>query len=340
LLEQPRHAYPFVGVRAHTSEPGHCTRHAPQCASFVSATQLFAPQHTRPLPHPVPSGGAEREQLSVAVVVLVTQLAARHVRVVTDRDREPVVSHAFANPPQPDHAPVVVLPHVSPSVSRMQASVSTRGMNRHTPSMHVGSITVRERDPLSAQTEAYSQAPHAPSCATPQSAAPSHASHVCRISLQKRSQGGDSWIEHVPSPQRSVPLQYTPSSHSSSFASNTHPRLGSHVSVVHPSPSSHTTSTPTHAPEAPHASCSVHALPSSQDTPRQSGSAQSLRPSQSSSIPSSQAVSISLHAPSAQPATTSQRSPSRQRDESGRKKHSPSTQSGSAQSVGEAQSLD
>ena len=115
----------------------------------MSATQLFAPQHTRPLPQPVPSDGAEREQLSDCVVVRPWQLPLAQARVVTERERVPVVSHAFENPPQPDHAPVVVEPHESPSVSRVHASCSEVGVKTQVPSMHIGVITVRVRVPLS-----------------------------------------------------------------------------------------------------------------------------------------------------------------------------------------------
>ena len=73
------------------------------------------------------------------------------MRAVIVRDRVPAVAQGLAKPPQAPQAPVVAVPQVVPSVSRLQGSDSLPVSTVHTPSVQRGVWTDREREPVSPQ---------------------------------------------------------------------------------------------------------------------------------------------------------------------------------------------
>jgi hypothetical protein len=127
---------------------------------IVVCTQTpYAPQISPP-PQGIPS--VSRAQAIVSTEVWTPHAPAEQVGLLTDRLRVPLRSHASAKPPHGLHAPRVGAPHAAPSVSRGQppVSVSTRSVGTHSPAApQENVVTVRERSPVVAHTDANVHAP-------------------------------------------------------------------------------------------------------------------------------------------------------------------------------------
>lgn len=277
-----------------------------------------------------------------SLLVCVAQLDAAQLRRMTDRDCEPPSSQVPEKLPQAPHVPYVVEPQLVPSVSRAQAMSSVVLATVHMPLLQRGVITLRLRIPVSSQVFSYPPHElHAPIVGAPQSESITHSSQVLVVSLQNIPHGGALCAEQEPAAQVSLPLQKKPSSQAAAFGADMHaPLIGSQVSSVHSLPSSQTMGCPAQRRVSVQTSASVHALPSSHAMPTQSGSAQSISPSQSSSSPSAHEVSVGGHigppsrmipARGTQPTPGSHHSSLAQRVWSPRMKHSESAQNPRAQ---------
>lgn len=112
---------------------------------------------------PQVSPSVSREQGRLSLVVVLAQVAAPHVGVVTLRLCVPVVSQVLENPPQELQAPYITVPHEIPSVSRIHAPFSDVATGSHDDDAQVGVVTLRERMPDSSQVpENPPHALHAP----------------------------------------------------------------------------------------------------------------------------------------------------------------------------------
>src|SRR5262245_29600315 len=118
-------------------------------------------QHRIPPPQLVPSATV-REHARDSVVATFAHAPVRQVGVVIVRDCVPVVSHAFANPPHAPQAPVVTVPQLVPSVSRVQACMSVLAMSAHDVPEQVGVVTDRVRVPDSSHVDENVHMPNVP----------------------------------------------------------------------------------------------------------------------------------------------------------------------------------
>jgi len=101
------------------------------------------------LPQLTPS--VVREQVPVSVVIELPQLPPEQSRPVRVRVRLPLSSQVESKPEHPDHAPVVVLPQLVSSVTRVQAPLSVRAESPQAPIAQTRSVIVRVLDPVSSQ---------------------------------------------------------------------------------------------------------------------------------------------------------------------------------------------